>query len=170
MVGIAQTVRTRQGLVADQPVMDECAFDALQEPQRFEGHSAPLGVRGQPGEHGSDGAVQPVQLAFEADTGLIGMDDWRCLDGLANGGHRGLQGARRVLGKALDAGLRQAQAVEVFHEDCGARQRHQVVLVEVHGHGFDAGAILGRRIDTRGPCAYVGGSAGACPSEFAGGL
>ena len=68
--------------------------------------------------------MQPVQPAFEADTGLVGVDDGCCLDGLTNGGHRALQGARRVLGKALDAGLRQVQAVEVFHE--GAGQSTQV--------------------------------------------
>ena len=70
VVGIAQAVRACQAFVADQPVMDECALDAPQQPQRFKSDTAPLGVKRQPGQRRRDGAVQPMQLAFDADAGL----------------------------------------------------------------------------------------------------
>ena len=42
----------------------------------------------------------------------------------------------------------------------------RVVLVQVDGHGFDAGAILGRRIDPLGPSAFMRGPAGARRANF----
>jgi hypothetical protein len=37
--------------------------------------------------------------------------------------------------------------MEVLHESCCARQRRQVMLVQMLARGFDAGTILRGRID-----------------------
>lgn len=75
VVGVAQAVRAVQPFVADQSVVHQHALDALQQTQCLESGCAAFGVRGQPGQCLGDGAVQPVQCAFDTYAGLIRMDD-----------------------------------------------------------------------------------------------
>ena len=105
VVGIAQAVRAIEPLVADQAVVHQHALDALEQAQRLKGQRAALGVRGQPGQGGRDGAVQPVQLTLDADAALVCVHDRGALHALRYGCHRRAQGVRGVLRKALDAGL-----------------------------------------------------------------
>jgi len=105
VVGVAQAVCALQSFVADQPVVHQHARDALEQAQGFKGLCPALGMRGQPGQGACDGAVQPVQFAFDANAGFIGVHNVGALHCLPDGRHRGAQRNSGVLGKALDAGL-----------------------------------------------------------------
>ena len=91
VVRVAQGVRAIDLLVAGQPIVHQGATHASQEPQFLKGLCATFGVLAQPRQAGADQAVQPVQVALDADAALIGMHHRLRLEGLTDGAHRGCQ-------------------------------------------------------------------------------
>ena len=124
---------------------------AWQYAQGFKGHRAPFAVPAQPREATGDCAVEPVQFAFEADTGFIGVHHRTGLHGLADGFDCSAQASGQLFSCALDTRLAHVQAKSVLHEGVGACHGHKVVLVQMHSHGFGVNAVLGGGFDAIWP-------------------
>ena len=143
-VGVAEAMGAVVFEVGFPKVVDGTALEGGQD-SGVHGFGAAFLVGVIPSEDfGADG-VEPVEGAFCADAGFVKVGDERGGDLLEDGGFDGLEPGGAVgveIGQcALAEGF---AAVEVAQDFGGSLEGQELVLAQIHGGAFEAGAVLHR--------------------------
>ncbi len=144
MVGIAQAVSARQVAVRLPAIVNQRAEEARENAEGVEGFFAPVQMNADPGQRGGGQDMHPVERTGNPHSGFIGMGDGGRLQCLADGRYRISQPSGGFLACRQHRGIRQRQPEEVTHQIAGARDRHHVVVRQMHHRRLDARAVLHR--------------------------
>ena len=141
-VGVAQAVAARQVEVGGKAVVDEAAIETGEDAEVFDGFAALAGVESVPGQELGPQAVDPVELALDAQSRLVAVKDIGArqerldlrLEGLQIVGGRGFG--------ALDGLLADGLAEDVGAELTEALRGDEILVAQISQAGEPASPIL----------------------------
>jgi len=154
VMGIAQSMGTRQIPVGLPAVVNQGADELGKDAEGIECPLAPIGMTAHPGQPAGGQDMQPVERPRDVHPRFVGMDDRKGLERLTDRRHRRLQSPPGLCMDRQHRGIRQRQSKQVAHQLTRAGHRHHVLMRQLHDSGLQARTILHRS-------RYLGGEGAA---------